>query len=346
MTQEGKKGRWKLAEVRSPISRPVPVIAAKDLPYFEERNHLQALSIYLPRTQETSALVGQPVTHLPFLNPTSKVPRWQVHIHGGAWRDPQLTASSIEATVANAFSAVTETIEASIAGIASLNYTLTKFPTHPTLPYDPEDNHADPSREAVHPTHVRDVLLGFALLHSLGLVGGSYVLTGHSAGSCLAFQATLPSPRHWGFKSLPNPPRPAAVIGMNGLYDLPNLVHGLGTSHEHLSEVYTTLLTNAFGPEDQSDWVAASPARLSVDDIAERVREGKGPRLVMLDQSAEDQLVPMNQTENMEAHLRKIQGLTVVRSHNCTGSHASPWEQGTMIWKCVQDVLQLLKEGS
>jgi hypothetical protein len=53
---------------------------------------------------------------------------------------------------------------------------------NPPLPYDAiKDNHTDLAREAVHPQHVSDVLRGLALLGSLGLTDGSYILSGHIA---------------------------------------------------------------------------------------------------------------------------------------------------------------------
>lgn len=257
-------------QVKSPhIAQPVPVVAAKDIPYEQNGHHFQTLNIYLPRSSETDSLVGKLVDSLLGLAPASPAtpPRWQVHIHGGAWRDPQLTAASIEATVAHAFSGDQP---GPISGIASLNYTLSDFPTHPTLPYDAaRDNHADPSREAVHPQHVRDVLRGLALLKSLGLTDGSYILTGHSAGACLSFQAIYQAPRYWRLASSSSshdentvdpeedPPTPAAHLAMNGLYDLPGLVDGLCPSHAHLRDVYADLLGRAFGSADQA---AASPA--------------------------------------------------------------------------------------
>ncbi len=317
-------------------------IRDRDIPYITDANRFQNLSVYLPWTPETSALVGTPAESLPGVEPGR--PRIQVHVHGGAWRDPRLTARSIEPTVAHAFSGTGRS--APIAAIASLNYTLSRFPTHPALPYDPiKDNHTDPSREAVHPQHVSDFLHGLALLRSFGLTDGSYVLSGHSCGACLSFQSILRPPRHYGLDHLPAAPIPAALIGLNGLYDLPELVTatGLGESHAHLRDDYEMFLSNAFGA-DQRAWPAASPARFDPAEVAEQVREGNAPRLVVLEQSAEDQLVPTRQRELLTAKLSEVDGLRVVEGNRCTGKHAAPWEQGDMIWESVQDVLRLLQQ--
>lgn len=334
---------WELASVASPhLAHPVSVVAAKDIPYLPNANRLQNLSIYLPQTSETSDLIGTPANSLPNHDSQSLLPRHHVHIHGGAWRDPQLTSESIEPAVAHAFSATDGS--APITAVASINYTVSQFPTHPTLPYDAiKDNHSDPAREAKHPQHVSDVLHGFALLRSFGLTDQSYILSGHSCGACLSFQATLQPPRHYGLENLPDAPCPAALLGLNGLYDLPELVNELGASHEHLRDEYEMLLSNAFGT-DKDKWPAASPARFDPAEIAERVRENKAPRLIVLDQSTEDQLVPMNQRERLEANLSKVSGLRVVEGHRCTGMHEAPWEQGVMIWESLQDIFRLLQE--
>lgn len=150
--------QWQLTEVKSPnLDQPVPVVAVLNLPYVNNGHRLQTLNIYLPKTFQTNNPVGQPVANLPTYSPADGVLCWQVHIHGGAWRDPELTSTSIEPAAAHAF-----------------------------------------------------------------------ILSGHSAGACLAFQSTLRSPQAWGLDAAMEPPRPVAVVGINGLYGLPGLVHDLG----------------------------------------------------------------------------------------------------------------------
>lgn len=335
---------WELSEVASPhLDHPVSVMVARDIPYLPDANRLQNLSIYLPKTSETSRLIGTPASSLPTPDFPSLLPRYLVHVHGGAWRDPQLTSRSIEPAVAHAFCSTDESPP--IIAIASINYTVSEFPTHPTLPYDAvKDDHSDPAREAVHPQHVSDVLHGLDLLRSLGLTNQSYILLGHSCGACLIFQAILEPPRHYGLEHIPEAPRPAALLGLNGLYDLPELVNGLGAAHEHLRDEYEILLSHAFGA-DKGKWPAASPTRFDPGEIAKRVRDDNAPRLVMLDQSPEDQLVPMNQMQRLEAALTEVSGLRVVEGHRCSGAHAAPWEQGTMIWDSLRDLFGILQEA-
>ncbi|KAK1855930.1 Kynurenine formamidase 2 [Colletotrichum chrysophilum] len=333
--------QWQLTEVKSPnLDQPVPVVAALNLPYVNNGHRFQTLNIYLPKTNQTNNLLGQPVANLPTYSPANGIPCWQVHIHGGAWRDPELTSTSIEPAAAHAF-ARSDT-KHPITAIISMNYTLSPFPTHPTLPYDPtKGDSSDPSRDGHHPDHIRDVLQGFAFLRTLGLYDDSYILSGHSAGACLAFQSTLRAPQAWGLDAAMEPPRPVAVVGMNGLYDLPGLVHDLGSSHASLKDVYQGFQSITFGP-DQAKWEAPSPSHVPVDELEQRVKSGKAPRLIMIDQSAEDQLVPTNQADRLEAHLNGIAGLRVVRGTQCEGRHAAPWEEGYMVWNSVQDILKHL----
>lgn len=327
--------KWEEAEVASPhLARPVTVIAAKGIPYVPDGNRLQNLSLYLPRTSETSSLIGLPATALPAPGASSSFPRYHVYIHGGGWREPLVDAGTIEATVAHTFHAFDRS--SPITAVASLNYTLSPFPAHPTKPYDAvADHRSDPAREAVHPQHVSDIFQGLALLRSFGLEDHSYILSGHSCGATLAFQAALQPPRSYGLEDVPEAPCPAAAIGLNGVYDLPALGHGSAGSRE--------LLSNAFGP-DERKWSAASPALFDPVQIAERVQKGKAPRLVLVDQSQDDQVVPMNQRERLEANLRKVSGLRVVLGNRCTGNHSEPWQHGFMIWASIRDAIQALRQ--
>lgn len=333
--ENGTRPRWTADKVRaSGLSEPVPVIVARAVPYHAQAHRLQTLNIYLPATEATRSLVGQPVDALPDVGDALI----QVHVHGGAWRDPMTDAGSIEPAVAHSF-ATPET--APVAVIASLNYALTQFPNHPVAPYDAEkDRHADPAREAVHPRHVEDVLDGLALLGSLGLKDGSYILTAHSCGACIALQAVLASPATYGLADTPEPPAPAAYVGLNGLYDLPGLVLGLGSSHEINSHDYRVMLSNAFGPDDRV-WAAASPTRLDPGMIAERVAQGRAPRLVWIAQSEDDQLVPMEQLRRLQQNLAQVDGITV-HVGACTGKHATPWQAGTIIRDSVREAIGLL----
>ncbi|WP_318307716.1 hypothetical protein [Amycolatopsis solani] len=64
----------------------------------------------------------------------------------------------------------------------------------------------------------------------------------------------------------------------------------------------------------------------------------------MLEQSAEDHLVPMSQRERLTATLAGVAGLRVVRGQRLTGEHAAPWENGIMIHRSLVDTLRFLRE--
>lgn len=329
---------WEVFQVSSPsLPISVEVIAAKDIPYVQNGHRYQTSSIYVPRTDETSQLVGQAATKIPTISADSDKPRWHVHIHGGAWRHPSLTSSSVEPLIACAFESPQSPIEA----IVSLNYTISAFPTHPTDPYDPSNGDSgQPWREAKHPDHIRDILTAFKVLRTFGLKDDSYLLSGHSCGACLAFQATLQDPKHWGLsEDPPPPPRPFTLIGLNGLYDLPAPVHGLGASHNWTREDYDIFLKIAFG-KDELRWPLFSPAHFDSDMMTNRVQQGSSPNRVILDQSSEDQLVPLNQLERMKTQLEQVSELQIIRGNRCVGKHAEPWERGHMIWETILDALK------
>lgn len=340
--QDFSEVRWQAIKVSAPwLDRPTPVVAARNIPYIRGANRFQNLSVYLSSRAETISLVGTRVTSLPRTEGLSDLPQYLVHVHGGAWRDPVLGAASIEPTVAHAFADGGES--SPILAVASLNYSLTQFPTHPGDPYDAvKDHHADPAREAEHPDHVHDVYRGLTLLRALGLEDRSYILSGHSCGATIAFQAALQSPDYYGLRDVVDAPQPAAILGLNGLYDLPALVDGLGASHEMLRHDYAMMLSNAFG-SDRNAWALASPARFEPERIAERVAETGAPRVVLIDQSTDDQLVPMNQRDRLVANLSAVKGWQVELGRRCVGKHAAPWQQGAMLWDSVVDALAALK---
>lgn len=327
---------WKVTSVKSPhLNDAVPVVAVIDLSITPTSNERQSVNIYIPQTPENLELVGTPVDRLPPISSAQRLAT-QIHIHGGAWRDPNLSARSIEATVAHAFKHPRRLIEL----VISINYTLSPFPTHPVAPYDPfKASQRDITREAIHPAHVGDVFKAFAFLRSLGLKDDSFILTGHSAGACLAFQSILAPPEYYGLK-MSSPPVPMVVLGMNGLYDLIDLVDNLGESHQHLKDVYDNLIGIAFGT-DRQVWKRASPAKFDVVDLERRAQEGLLPKLIVVDQSKEDELVPMNQCVKLLSHLSQVKGVTSVKIDRLTDRHAAPWQEGDMLWMAVLDALAL-----
>ena len=183
-------------------------------------------------------------------------------------------------------------------------------------------------------------MAGLGYLHDVfGLRDGEYVLVGHSCGATLAFQAALVSASTWGANE---PPRPAAIVGLNGLYDLPLLLRGPST-HAHLEDICASFLNLAFG-EDEGAWEAASPAKFTGEEVRKRGEQGRLPQLMVLDQSEADQLVPLAQTEAMEVSATGWNKMRVVRGSRMKGLHDEAWESGVMILEILEDVIKLLAE--
>ena len=235
-TRDAGQIRWQPAEVTSPhLGRPVPVIAARDIPTSATptgsrtsastcRGYREPPGSLAPRHVPPRGRLPVAAPPEPRAHPRRRLARSAAHRRlDRARRRPRF----LRRRAPRGGQPVT--------AIASLNYTVSQinYPAppvmaNPPVPYDAiKDNHTDLAREAVHPQHVSDVLHGLALLGSLGLASGSYILSGHSCGACLAFQSVLQPPRHYGLGYLRGPcTRPASTAVLrrartaDGLHDL------------------------------------------------------------------------------------------------------------------------------
>ena len=125
-----------------------------------------------------------------------------------------------------------------------------------------------------HPTHREDVISAINFLKSThGMM--EFVLVGHSAGGCLAFQCAHLE----GCKG---------VLSAEGIYDLEELVNEYPE--------YQGFVVEAFG-EDKAVWRKASPTNL-VETLPASLS-------VLLVQSTEDELLSARQTELMYTILRQ-----------------------------------------
>ncbi|EON61185.1 hypothetical protein W97_00397 [Coniosporium apollinis CBS 100218] len=270
---------------------------------------------------------------------------WVIYIHGGAWRDPAITSTSIQPTLTRLLNSP-ETL-CRIAGFASLNYRLSPYPTHATDPSRPDDA----ARNARHPDHLDDVLAALQWLDreydvgSLGRRGGrghEYILVGHSCGATLAFQALRRmaghGPNHSPRGGCGSQALPAAVVGVCGIYDIPLLV----STHEH--PAYREFVEAAFG-EEEREWAEVSPA-----DGVGRLQDGGGGggmRVVVLGQSSEDELVDGGQRDAMVETLREEgfeeggadKELVVL---DMKGKHDEVWENGEEIVRAIEVALDRL----
>ncbi|KAJ5766982.1 uncharacterized protein N7511_004598 [Penicillium nucicola] len=281
---------------------------------------------------------------------------WVIYIHGGAWRDPTVTADSFKATE----DILRKTPGLPIAGFASISYRLSAHPNHPQ---DPTRTGTKEYRDATHPDHIRDVEAALAFLQNTYAFGGRYILLGHSCGATLAFQAVMGAVaghREQAFKGAlnntdvhigpvstspgPLPPRltvqPTAIVGVAGIYDLRRL-----RDRNAGIDAYREFIAGAFG-DDELLWDAVSPAQM----VGSRGVEGgwRSGRLAVLAQSKEDELVDGSQVEAMEEALRRWENVEAqvpvhelstkdrrVRVLSISGEHDEAWEKGDQLARAV-----------
>ncbi|KIX00329.1 uncharacterized protein Z518_10468 [Rhinocladiella mackenziei CBS 650.93] len=300
------------------------------VPYTEQANALQNLDVWIP----TSSSSREPA------NLSSIRGLWVIYIHGGAWRDPLVTSASFTPTIRCLLGRTQwdNPSTSKIAAFASINYSLSPYPNHPTDPSPPKDpsRAADRSRTARHPAHILDVLHALAFLQRKAGFGGNYILLGHSCGATLTIQVLMDATR-WGdgAASALKGDKPRAALGLNGLYDLPGLIQDPGEKHAHLIPIYAEFTKGAFG-EDETVWKDVSP--VSVSDWTNEW--GRAEREVVLVQSGEDTLVPYRQLEGMREGFKSA-GLKVLEMH-ADGDHDELWEKGDRLAEIIHEMVTML----
>ncbi|KIW20112.1 hypothetical protein PV08_00687 [Exophiala spinifera] len=238
---------------------------------------------------------------------------WVLFIHGGYFRDTNVTSASLVPALSRIVSSSTSTSTwSSVAGYASINYRLSP---NPHYPQDPTKTPRYELRDAKWPDHMHDVLAAIAHLQGRYGFGDRYLLVGHSVGATMALLSTLSSFPYLFSSSTPasgsgvmmmtkkkkkeeeektkltiSPP--LAVLGVSGIYDFPAL-------HARFPS-YVDLTRNANISTVQDD-AAASPARYDVrryeTEWASNVPGGKVG--VVLAHSRDDGLVDWGQVEIM-----------------------------------------------
>lgn len=281
----------------------------KDIPYSDD-SKLNTLQTCIPR-------------------PTSSEDRdrvWVVYVHGGAWFDPYQTASTFDK--AQDLLLKSKSID-KIAGFASINYRLSPAPLHPTNPSNP----GDAARNAKHPEHVNDVLAAILHLQETYRFQGRYVLAGHSCGACLVLQVAMK--RYWSSQYESNPALelnvvpPLALVGLEGIYDIPALV-----KYHKSQTLYRNFVESAFGA-NESDWVAVSPTNSSLEQSWE---DGK---LVVIAHSHEDELCEWEQPELMIKSLasqkfEESSGSRRMHLLELKGRHDQVWEEGKEVARAIE----------
>lgn len=276
------------------------------------------------------------------------------YIHGGAWRDPTITAAAFDA----AESILRKSTDLPIAGYASISYRLSAHLNHPQ---DPQSTPSDEFRDAIHPDHIRDVEAALTLLQNTYGFGSRYILVGHSCGATLAFQTVMgavaghreqlftgdadkPGTSDETVFSSPDslPSRftahPTAIVGVAGIYD----VRKLRDTHREIS-AYREFIEGAFGT-DEKLWDAVSPAQI----VGSRGVEGgwKVGRLAVLAHSRDDELVDEVQVDSMRASLRgweEADTQVSVDKFKCrrvcvlplSGAHDEIWSNGEELARAI-----------
>jgi kynurenine formamidase len=267
--------------------------------------------------------------------PTSRDPKqvWIIFVHGGGWQDPMIDASTFRK--AQDILLKSNVID-SIAGLASINYRLSPYPSHPTDPSNP----ADPARNAKHPDHINDVLKAILHLQETYQFEDRYVLVGHSVGATMAFQVAMK--RYWGsqyestYALELNVVPPLAILGVNGIYDVPALV-----KYHRDQTMYRDFVMNALG-SDESLWAAISPVAGDYDDSWP---DGK---LVAIAHSREDKLVEWEQVDAIHKSLKsqgwdEVNGDRRLKLIELRGNHDEVWEGGTELAKAIEATVQIVR---
>ncbi|KAI1913546.1 Kynurenine formamidase [Ophidiomyces ophidiicola] len=210
---------------------------------------------------------------------------WIIYIHGGAWRDPEILASSFDTTVSHLLDDTPGTPTA-IAGLASIDYRLTRYHS---FPQDPATTDPQELRDATHPDHVHDVLRALAHLQRTYGFGERYMLVGHSCGATLALQTVMQRVAGAADRAGYDVTPPRAIVGVSGIYDL----RLLRDAHQH--PAYQEFLEAAFG-KDEGVWDGVSPGRVGEGGIVDGWRAG---RLLVLATSGADELVDPLQAQAM-----------------------------------------------
>ncbi|KAF2668042.1 alpha/beta-hydrolase [Microthyrium microscopicum] len=241
-----------------------------------------------------------------------------IYIHGGAWRSPAQSAADFDPArnlILN--TAAYSDILPRIAGFASINYGLSSPSSNPSR---------IPGRNYKYPQHLQDIRLALDWLrerYNIGATDGwNYILIGHSCGATMAFQITSSlTPSGTGYRS------PLAVVGIEGLYDLPLLLKNFP------DPFYRQFVTDAFGDSEQNwaDWSPVNDAKLG-DTVTSST-------VLTIAHSDDDELVDWAQAEAMKLAISKCKGKEKTLVVSLKGSHDDVWQKGVGVAEAIRQTL-------
>ncbi|KAJ4361147.1 hypothetical protein N0V95_002116 [Ascochyta clinopodiicola] len=266
------------------------------------------------------------------------------YIHGGAWRDPTQDARCVEPTLTHLIASHASTIQ-NIAGVASLNYRLSPYPSHPTSPSSPSDS----ARNATHPEHVRDVAAALAFLKKEYGVQ-RWVGAGHSCGATLLLQLVsgigLRDDDKAGVGA-----GPEGLVLLCGIYNVPLLLrnHDPPACPDYISKIYYEFIAGAFGADSEA-YRGVSPIVGKYD-----TQQWKNGKLMVLAHSYQDELIERQQRDVMCVALDR-EGWSIVMEEgdgeaevgensrvlevrDLKGGHDWIWEDGAQVAKLLADVI-------
>ncbi|KXH40959.1 hypothetical protein CSAL01_07869 [Colletotrichum salicis] len=276
---------------------------AKTTTYSYGPNVRQVYDVYIPSAANNETV------------PTDKY--WLVYIHGGFYRNFAQNATDILPAIASLEANSSDVLANQIAGIASLDYRLSALPG-----VQPNNTPTNELQNARWPDHLIDAVAALKDLNKHYPIDGSYIVSGHSVGAQIAFFTAL--------ETLEDPavPKPAAVLGISGIYDLP-LLHITNPDYDYL-------VLNAMR-EDQL--VEASPAKVDARKYTEL-----GLKAFALAHSRNDGLVPWDQVESIEATLDSLPELES-KTHlvELDGAHNDIWRGGVQLAKVFTETLAILR---
>lgn len=143
----------------------------------------------------------------------------------------------------------------------------------------------------------------------------------------LQFVMELPRGKGTGGSGMFPYPEPHAVVGFEGLYDLPGLVKRRGDG-------YRDFIAGAFG-EDEEVWKAMSPAHFREKWLEDSRTYNRLCHLVVLGWSPDDELVDGTEIDTMEEVLRKSYFGVTKAYRDMEGSHDGIVEDGEGIAKVL-----------
>ncbi|OAX85251.1 hypothetical protein ACJ72_00373 [Emergomyces africanus] len=294
------------------ISRPSSAFLRANHRYGQE-NILQGISVYFPR---------------PLSQTNSSSTVWIIYIHGGAWRDPEITSTSIEPTLE---ALVSNYSPQTLIGVAASHATT---PTH--------------LRNATHPDHLNDVRNAIAYLQDKYGFGERYILVGHSCGATLAFQTVMKQVVNTRAEEYSGTglqiELPVAIVGVEGIYDLRAL-------RDNFKEflVYQEFIEDAFG-SDENIWDGASPAK--VEGQAGIEGGWVNGKLAVLAHSEADELADMGQLRAMAKVAERwkaaeTEGRTrnVLLLDDLKGAHDEIWNKGDELARVIAKTISELKQS-